>query len=129
VTVVVDGSALAIAVIDTTDRGDRVLARLEAGAVAPHLVDAEVGQAIRGLVLRGLLVVDDAEASLAAAEELVVERFPHPPLRSRAWQLRSNVSFYDGLYVALAEALQLPLLTADVKLVGATGPRCHLEAV
>jgi predicted nucleic acid-binding protein len=129
VTVVVDGSALAIAVTDTTPRGDRVLEQLGAGAVAPHLVDAEVGQAIRGLVLRGLLAAGDAETSLAAAEALVVERFPHPPLRSRAWQLRSNVSFYDGLYVALAEALRLPLLTADAKLVGATGPRCRLEAV
>ena len=128
-TIVVDGSALAIAVTDTTDRGDRVLARLEEGALAPHLVDAEVGQAIRGLVLRGLLAPDDAEVSLAAAEELVVERFPHPPLRSRAWQLRSNVSFYDGLYVALAEALRLPLLTADKKLAGAHGPRCLLETI
>jgi predicted nucleic acid-binding protein len=128
-TVVVDGSALAVAVTDTTARGDRVRAQLDDGAVAPHLVDAEVGQAIRGLVLRGLLDAEAAERSLAAAEQLVAERFPHPPLRGRAWQLRSNVSFYDGLYVALAETVRLPLLTADAKLVGAHGPRCQLELV
>jgi predicted nucleic acid-binding protein len=129
VTVVVDASALTIAVTDTTGRGDRVRTRLEGGAVAPHLVDAEVGQAIRGLVLRGVLNADDAEASLRAADGLVVERFPHPPLRGRAWQLRSNLSFYDGLYVALAEAVLLPLLTADVKLARTYGPRCAIEAV
>jgi predicted nucleic acid-binding protein len=127
--IVIDGSALVIGVTDTTERGDGVRSRLRDGAVAPHVVDAEAGQAIRGLVLRGLLDDDAAARSLAAAERLVVERYPHPPLGSRAWQLKDNVSYYDGLYVALAEEAGLPLVTADARLAKARGPRCSIELV
>ena len=127
--IVIDGSALVVAVVDTTERGDRVRVRLADGAVAPHLVDAETGQAVRGLVLRGLLDADAGERSVAAAEALVLERYPHPPLRRRAWELRANVSFYDGLYVALAEATDQPLVTADAKLAAAYGPRCPIEMI
>ena len=127
--IVIDGSALVIAVADTTDRGQRVRTRLSDGAIAPHLVDAEAGQAIRGLVQRGLLDPDAAGRSLQSAEKLVSERYRHPPLRPRAWELRSNVSFYDGLYVALAEVTGHPLLTADAKLAAAGGPRCVIELV
>ena len=127
--IVIDGSALVIGVADTSGRGDDVRSRLRDGAVAPHLVDAEAGQAIRGLVLRGLLDDDAASRSLAAAEHLVVERYPHPPLRRRAWQLKNNVSYYDGLYVALAESAGLPLVTADAKLAEARGPLCPIDLV
>jgi predicted nucleic acid-binding protein len=124
--IVIDGPALVIAVVDTTDR---IRSLLEEGSAAPHLVDAEVGQGIRGLILRGMIEADAAERSLRAAEHLVVDRYPHPPLQARAWQLRDGVSFYDGLYVALAELLGLPLVTADIKLVSATGPRCPFQVV
>lgn len=127
--IVADGSALVVAVADTTERGQRVRSQLAEGAIAPHLVDAEVGQAIRGLVRRGLLDTEAALRSLQAAEHLVLERFPHPPLRPRAWELRDNVSFYDGLYVALAERTGLVLLSADARLRAAPGPRCVVELV
>jgi len=123
---VVDGSALVVAVVDTTERGRAARSRLRAGAVAPHLVDAELGQAVRGLVLQGLLDAESGARSVMAAEELVGDRYPHRALRRRAWELRDNVSFYDGLYVALAEVTGLTLLTADAKLVAAHGPRCDL---
>ena len=127
--IVIDGAALVVAVVDTTRRGDDVRARLDAGAVAPHLVDAETGQAVRGLILRGLLDAEAGERSLKAAEALVLERYPHPPLRTRAWELRANVSFYDGLYVGLAEVTGHPLLTADARLATAYGPRCTIDVV
>jgi predicted nucleic acid-binding protein len=127
--IVVDGSALAVAVADTTERGAAVRARLTDGAIGPHLVDAELGQVLRGLVLRGVLASTEAERSLRLGEALVVERYAHPPLRPRAWELRANVSFYDGLYVALAETASLPLVTADRKLARARGPRCETEVV
>jgi predicted nucleic acid-binding protein len=127
--VVIDGSALVVAVADTTERGAFVRAQLTQGAAAPHLVDAEVGQAIRGLVLRGLLTAEHGEKSLAAAEDLVTDRYPHRPLRRRAWDLRHNVSHYDGLYVALAEATRLALVTADAKLANADGPQCTIQLV
>jgi predicted nucleic acid-binding protein len=127
--IVIDGSALVIGVVDTGDRGRTARRHLASAAVAPHLVDAETGQGIRGLVLRGQLEPAEAERSLAAARNLVVDRFAHHPLLPRAWELRGNVSFYDGLYVALAEALQAALVTADAKLANATGPRCAMHLV
>jgi len=127
--IVIDGSALVVAVVDTTERGRFVRARLTDGAIAPHLVDAEVGQAVRGLVMQGVIDATAGERSLRAAEALVVERWAHQPLRPRAWQLRDNVSFYDALYVAVAERTDVPLLTADARLAGAHGPRASIETL
>lgn len=127
--IVADGSALVFAVADTTERGARVRSRLADGAIAPHLVDAEVGQAIRGLVRRRLLEPAAAERSLMAAEHLVLDRYPHPALRPQAWELRDNISFYDGLYVSLAERAGLTLLTADARLAAAPRVRCEISLV
>lgn len=40
-----------------------------------------------------------------------------------------HVTVYDAWYVALAEALDATLVTADLRLVGATGPRCEIADV
>ena len=56
-------------------------------------------------------------------------RTPHRLLVPRVWELRDNLSAYDAAYVALAEALDAPLLTADARLTRATGPRCRFELV
>ncbi len=100
--IVADGSAIVTAATDPTERGSRIRARLarEGPVAAPHLVDAEIGQGIRGLALRGVITLTDAERSRASAELLVTARFAHRPYGARAWELRDNVSFYDGLYVA-----------------------------
>ena len=118
-TVVVDASALVIAVVEHGERGGRARDVLAAGASAPHLVDAEVGQSLRGLVLRGALEPEAAWRSLGYAGDLVQQRFDHQPLQRLAWSWRANVSFYDGLYAALASLLDLPLVTADARLAGA----------
>lgn len=127
--IVADGSVLVVASTDSSDRGRAVRSRLdEDGPVAaPHLVDAEIGQGIRSLLLRGLLPAADADTSRRSAHALVAMRFAHRPLSARSWELRDNVSFYDGLYVALAETLAATLFTADRKLAGAIGPRCPIE--
>ena len=59
--------------------------------------------------------------------DLAVERYTHPPLMARAWELRDTVSAYDAQYVALAELLDAALITADGRLARATGPRCPIE--
>ena len=41
------------------------------------------------------------------------------------WELRENVTAYDGWYVALTESLDAKLATLDIRLAKATGPRCH----
>jgi predicted nucleic acid-binding protein len=58
---------------------------------------------------------------------LVIERHEHQSLVSRVWQLRDSISAYDGVYVALAEALNAPLLTCDAKLAGTRGHRAAIE--
>jgi predicted nucleic acid-binding protein len=100
-----------------------------ADLVAPHLLDAEVGSVLRRLTLAGRLADEAAEAALFALVELEVLRWAHPPLLARAWAMRGNVTVYDGLYVALAEALDAPLLTLDSRLAGAPGVAATIEVL
>lgn len=96
---------------------------------APHLVDAEVGHALRRNVRRGKI---EAEAARLALEELSLmplRRAQHRPLVPRAWELRDNLSFYDALYVALAEILGQPLITFDARIAKASGVRAEIEVL
>ena len=86
---------------------------------APHLLDAEVGQALRRAVRQKLLDSDTAVEALWHLGEMPLRRVSHDVLVHYAWDLRHNVSFYDGLYVALAEILDEPLVTFDAKLARA----------
>jgi predicted nucleic acid-binding protein len=83
---------------------------------APHLIDAEVGHALRRGVRLGQFTADAAGRALWEVDELPVERVEHELLIHVAWGLRDNFSFYDGLYVALALMLDEPLLTFDARL-------------
>jgi len=83
---------------------------------APHLIDAEVGHALRRSVYLGELSADAAGRALWEVEVLPVERIEHELLIHVAWGLRDNFSFYDALYVALALMLDEPLLTFDARL-------------
>ena len=96
---------------------------------APHLVDAEVIQALRRLVARGLVSETDAGRAVRQWSQLGLTRLSVDGLISRIWALRHNLSAYDASYVALAEALDCPLLTADVRLAGAPGPGCPITLV
>jgi len=94
----------------------------DAGSLwAPHLVDAEVGHVLRRALALGELTAQAASAALDDLAGLPLRRAAHVTLLRRAWSLRANLSFYDGLYVALAERLDEPLLTLDGRLAGATG--------
>lgn len=95
---------------------------------APHLLDAEVGHALRRAVLAGLVDPAVAAASLEDLLALPMLRVPHGELLERAWGLRDNVSFYDGLYVALAERLGAVLLTFDERLARAAAPLIDVRA-
>ena len=119
--VVVDASALVAAVVDTSGVGSQARQHFRGRRrVAPFLIDAETGQALRGLVLRGELQPDDAAAARRRAEAVIARRHPHHgALAERAWQLRDTLSFYDALYVALAEILGCPLVTADARMARA----------
>lgn len=88
---------------------------------APHLIDAEVGHALRRRVAAGRLGEDRAGAALQDLARMPLRRIDHAGLLHRAWELRDNLSFYDGLYVALAEILDAPLVTLDRRLARAVG--------
>jgi predicted nucleic acid-binding protein len=62
--------------------------------------------------------------ALGRLVELNVELHPFEPFAARVWELRETVTAYDAWYVALAEALDVPLATVDTKLARAPGPRC-----
>ncbi len=96
---------------------------------APHLIDAEVGHVLRRATLAGELSASAARGALQALAEVPLRRAPHRVLLQRAWGLRANVSFYDGLYIALAERLGLPLLTLDARLAAAPGLRAGVEVI
>lgn len=111
--------------------GDELRARLsrEEPMCAPYLLDAEVGQAVRRLTLQGQFMVPRARAALAALTVLPIRRYPHGWLLPRAFELRENATIYDGLYLALAEALGAPLLTCDAALAGVPGCDATVEVL
>jgi predicted nucleic acid-binding protein len=78
-------------------------------------------------VRAGSLTAGRAETALDDLAELEIERHAHVGLVHRAWALRDNVTFYDALYVALSEALDVPLVTLDVRLAGAPGAHARVE--
>jgi predicted nucleic acid-binding protein len=95
----------------------------------PHLADAEVGHVLRRAVLIGELTASAARAALAALAEMPLMRAAHRPLLQRAWKLHANLSFYDALYVALAERVGVPLLTLDARTATAPGIRATVEVI
>ncbi|HEX4752250.1 MAG TPA: type II toxin-antitoxin system VapC family toxin [Solirubrobacterales bacterium] len=96
---------------------------------APALVDAEVGNALRRQVRAKEISASKAGEALEDLLEMRLQRVPHRNLVDRAWRLRDNISFYDALYVALAEGLGAPLLTLDKKLARVPGVRAEIELV
>jgi len=127
---VVDASVVATALADDGSDGDHARAALRGRElVAPELIDLEVVSVLRRQRSAGLL---DARRSRLALEDLVdlpLERASHRPLLPRCWELRDNLTIYDGAYVALAEAIGAPLLTADSGLASAPGLRCRVEVL
>ena len=107
---------------------ERLLDRAEA-LWAPHLVDAEVGHVLRRSVLRGEVKPRTASSALLDLTDLPLQRAAHVGLLERAWSLRPNLSFYDALYVALAERVDMPLVTLDARLEGASGVQATIEVL
>ena len=95
---------------------------------APHLMDSEVTQVLRGLVQRGVLTGEQGDMAMAGFASLAITRFPADWLRPRMWELRHNLSGYDATYVALAEmTAATALLTTDARLARAPGTKCGIQ--
>jgi predicted nucleic acid-binding protein len=106
-----------------------LLARMEESETlhAPHLIDVEFLHALRGLVAGRVVSMAEADAARISFAELPVARYPHHPMSDRIWELRHNVTAYDATYVALAEALDLPLVTCDGRLARSKGHGARIE--
>lgn len=96
---------------------------------APHLLDVEVAQVLRRYALAGEVEAERCRAALDDLAGLALTRYPHDLLMPRVWDLRGNLSAYDAVYVALAEALEAPLLTRDQRLANAPGHGARVEVV
>ena len=129
--IVLDASAV-IELLLGTEAGIAVrrrVSRRTESLHAPHLMDVEVAQVLRRYHARGAIGEDRGREALEDLGDLDVARYPHDPLLPRVWQLRANLSAYDAVYVALAEALAAPLLTLDRRIASAPGHRARVETV
>ncbi len=129
--IVLDASAM-VELLLATSAGRRIASRIADPAIAlhvPHLVDVEVTQALRRCEASGELNGHDAALAITALRELPLERHGHDALLDRVWTLRRNLTAYDAVYVALAEALGAVLLTCDRKLARAPGVAVEIDLV
>jgi predicted nucleic acid-binding protein len=128
---VLDASALLELLLGTA-AGHSIAARIADPTLSlhvPHLADVEVTQALRRYVREGALQADSAAVALENLRSLDLERHSHEPLLDRAWALRDNLTAYDAVYVALAEALECTLLTCDRRLARSPGLAQRVELV
>ncbi|GAA5166658.1 type II toxin-antitoxin system VapC family toxin [Pseudonocardia eucalypti] len=119
---VVDCSALidALSGLDGTDELRELL--MAAELHAPTLLDVEVVSTLRRFTLAGQLSVGRAQDLLTDYEDLPLRRWAFDDgFRRRAFSLRHAISAYDAAYVALAEALDCPLVTRDTRLAHSDG--------
>jgi predicted nucleic acid-binding protein len=124
--IVIDASVLANVIGDDGDDGRRARQELRAadGVAAPDVVDVETVAVLRKRWLAGSITDQRFAEAVGDLGDLEFDRYPSLQFMQRAYQLRANVTVYDSAYVALAEALDCVLLTADGHLANASGPHC-----
>lgn len=126
--VVVDASVLAPVVADAGSDGQRFRERLrDETLVGPDLLRVEVASVLRRHSSNGALSQPQADAAIDDLLAFPITVYPTAAFLRRVWELRTNVTAYDACYVALAEAVGCPLLTADRRLANAPGLRCTVE--
>ncbi len=127
--IVLDASAI-LEVLLATPSASSVLSRLSAPGEtlhAPHLLDLEVLQVLRRYAANGDITVERAHQAVADYLDFPILRYAHEVLALRIWQLRDNLTAYDGAYVALAEALAAPVVTRDRRMAAARGHHATIE--
>jgi predicted nucleic acid-binding protein len=126
--IVVDTSAI-IGVLAGQPRVPRLANRLisDSDLHAPHLLDVEFQHALRRLVIAGTISDERAADVRMDFADLTIIRYPHGSLADRMWELRHNVTAYDAAFLALAEALDAPLVTCDARLARAPGHAASVE--
>ena len=127
---VLDASAVVAVLVGSGPGAERIRERAERPGESlhvPHVMDLEVLHALRRQALRGVLSVARGAEAVEDLADIAFVRYPHVPLAGRIWELRENLTAYDAAYIALAEALDAPLITMDARLARAPGIRAAVE--
>ena len=129
--IVLEASVLADALLDDKARGSAARTAMSGATsfAAPELIYPETLAACRRAVRSGSLDADRADRAIDRLARLPLTIEPHAGLVQRIWELRDRSSAYDGAYVAIAEALGAPLLTADERLARAAQGICEVQLV
>lgn len=128
--IVLDASAAIDSVLELGGRGEwasESIARTRE-IHAPHVIEVEFVSTLRRLARAGEIPARRGGQAIDDFSELPLTRYPTTLLLHRIWELRNALSAYDAAYVALAEALGLPLVTTDVRLARARGHRAEIVA-
>ncbi|WP_112134566.1 type II toxin-antitoxin system VapC family toxin [Glycomyces dulcitolivorans] len=126
--IVLDTSAMAEFLLVRDETGLRVREAVSGNPVAaPYAVDLECASVFRGMVLGGKLSEDIALSAIDLLDRINLRRFDHAPLMRRVWELRNNMWPYDAAFAALAEYLEVPLVTLDKKFANTPGIRCEVR--
>lgn len=129
--IVIDASALVDALINPSSfpNVESALADPSNPILAPHLIDLEVVQALRRLVSKGEVAPFVASRILAQLANLPIARISHTYFLDRVWALQANMTAYDAVYIAIAEAFHASLLTRDRKMAGVPGHTARIKVI
>ena len=126
---VIDCSAMIELLAAKTHTGDAIARRVTSAQTlyAPYVLDGEVISAFIGLMRGQKISEREADAALSSYRAFPVERQDVLPLWPRLKSLHANLSAYAAQYVALAEPLQVPFVTADARIKRSGAVRCKVE--
>jgi predicted nucleic acid-binding protein len=129
--IVLDASVVVDLLIRPAEETGALRARVRTASIAyaPHLMDVEVINTLRRHVLNGRIDQISARRAIRRLTAMRLRWWPHKSLLGRAFALRDQLTAYDAIYVAMAEATGATLLTRDARLAGATGHRARVEVV
>lgn len=129
--IIIDTSAMVELLTGDDERAEHVREAAEAAEIlaAPHGIDLECASSLRGLVLGRKLERSKAGYALGVLQQLAITRYEHTWYLARIWELRENMWPYDAAYVALAEALRVPLLTVDKNFERTPGLQCEILCI
>lgn len=128
--IVLDASAVVDVLIGTGPGSERIRDKIEIPGQSlhvPHLMDLEVLHTLRRHTLHGTISRGRSDEAFEDLTNIAFERYPHASLLERIWELKDDLTVYDASYVALAEALDAPLVTTDTRLARAPGIRAEVE--
>ncbi len=128
--IVLDASAVVAVLVGQGPGAERIRQKVEGPGQSlhvPHVMDLEVLHALRRQTLLGTISSRRSAESIEDLKNLAFVRYPHATLVDRIWSLKDNLTAYDAAYVALAEALDAPLVTMDARLSQAPGIRAAVD--